>query len=85
MRKKRWATVQPRHGDAVIHCGHEKRPFHVWGTDTDFERPDGSKGHAVWFMCCNECLLAAGGDHREVDVRGDGTWKGDLPSVEAPS
>ncbi len=81
----RWAAKQPKHGDGVIHCGHAGERCHVWSTDTDFERPDGTKGHADWLMCCDECLHAAGGDQSKVPVRGDGTWMGDAPSVEAPS
>ena len=83
-----FAQFQPRDGDCVLHCGHLDRegPFH-WSLIPDslhFLRPDGSTGSAKWMACCADCFKRIDGDFHKLDVRGDGLWMGDAPTIKVP-
>lgn len=86
----RFAEDQPKHGDAILHCGHLEqssaaRPAHWFKFEKAawFERPDGSRGKTMWFAACEACFVNHG--EKAVDfARGDASWIGDDPTIEIP-
>ena len=83
MSTKQQAIVAPRAGETYVHCGHVRpgKKFHIWFTDGEFVRPDGSVGVTNWVACCDPCIRMAEGDVGRVPIRGDATWTGDEPLV----
>lgn len=80
---------QPQDGETILHCGHTglNRKFHFWKCLDDglkFRRPDGTFGKALWVTCCDRCFVRSMGDPKNVQIRGDGTWKGNEPFIVKP-
>lgn len=81
-----FAKDQPRDGDTIMHCGHcIGIPGHVhwfkYEEPIKFQRPDGSRGQAAWFVACEPCFFKHG--KRVTDfARGDARWHGNEPVVE---
>jgi len=78
---------EPKDGDTILHCGHLGRssrmehPAHWFKYEKilRFERPDGTRGEAEWFVVCEPCFVRHG---IKVPVRGDGLWIGEAPVIE---
>jgi hypothetical protein len=82
-----WTPDQPRDGETVAHCGHVRDAV-LWFHAPDpirFRRPDGTFGETCWVVCCRDCFRRAGDDIGRVEVRGDGQWQGDEPTVWRPA
>ena len=80
---KNFTKMQPKHGDGILHCGHieeGKHHFTLSRPAMTFRRPDGTMGEAEWIVECEACFSKRG-NTRNFIIRGDGTWKGDEPSV----
>lgn len=84
------ASLQPQHGDVVLHCGHMRgaapREWWTYPEPQPFQRPDGTQGTAKWLVACMDCYARADGNPRAIVVRGDGVWQGDEPGIrEVPA
>jgi hypothetical protein len=78
-----FAIQQPKHGDTIMHCGHLAGSLHWFQYETPirFQRPDGTRGEALWFAACEACFCKHGVKATRF-VRGDGIWTGDAPAIE---
>ena len=79
---------QPKDGECVLHCGHLKRwhdrswHWFQYATPMKFQRPDGTKGEADWFIACEPCFHKHGEGVTKF-ARGDAQWNGDEPVITA--
>ena len=83
---KEFASEQPKHGDRMIHCGHmdahmDGHHFFKLVPPMKFKRPDGTTDDAQWIIACDVCYHLAEGNAKKIQIKGDGTWKGDEPAV----
>jgi hypothetical protein len=85
---KKFAKVQPKDGDKVLHCGHHgQHPYHFFaagdGTEAlpvTFKRPDGTLAVATWMVLCKRCLITHGANPWKAAVA-DGTFVSDGPEI----
>ena len=85
MKKNEFAKLQPKHGDAILHCGHlDSKQCHFFHVEPpmSFARPNATVGKASWIIACDLCYQHSAGDCSKIKIRGDGTWKGDEPAVK---
>jgi len=79
-----FTKTQPKDGDVIVHCGHIDAPkmhFTLVPGKMGFRRPDGTIGETEWICECDKCFSARG-NTRNFQIRGDGTWIGDEPSIK---
>jgi ribA/ribD-fused uncharacterized protein len=61
--------------------------LHFFYSNIDFQRDDGSPGHAHWMGICNECFMRGNGTTRAALIGGDYTWPEEpehLPPLISP-
>lgn len=65
---------RPQAGDRVMSCKHRDAPsWHFWEIVGGLlvTRPNGSKLHVRWAVCCSDCFAAANGVMQAVLYQAD--------------
>ncbi len=77
----KFAEQQPKDGDVILRCAHRNRDRYHWfkTPETEFTRPDGSKGASKWICICDVCFSKV--DDPFDAVADDAIWMGDEPAI----
>lgn len=82
----KWAALQPKDGEIVMHCGHVGWSDSHWGHLADsplIKCKDGVERKINWLVSCHKCFSAANRNWQHVLFTDTATWKGNDPVIEA--
>jgi hypothetical protein len=82
---RKFAQMQPKDGETVLHCGHIEGTHHFFllSHEMVFSRPDQTRGSSRWLVLCVACM-ARHGDNPGAAIRADSVWQGDRPAIMEP-
>ena len=82
----KWAALQPKDGEIVMHCGHVDFSDSHWAHLAEgptIRCKDGVERKIDWLVACDDCYRKANGHWGHIPFRETADWKGNDPIIKA--